>query len=87
MYDYLGAANLLSSAAIVKTGVLAPSGPSYKALIFASDAFVAGTQANLITVGAVQAVIKMAQASLPVFLIVTAPNLTLPIVAKREVML
>jgi hypothetical protein len=86
-YDYLGAASLLSSFAIVKNGVMAPSGPSYKALIFASDAFVTETQENLITINTVQAVIKLAKAGLPVFLVGTAPDLTLPAVAKQEVML
>lgn len=86
-YDYLGLSNLLSPSAIVKGGILGPSGPSYKALIFASDAFVTGEQENLITIEAVKAIIKFAKANLPIIIVGTPPNQTLPAVAQQEALL
>lgn len=58
-YDYLGAASSLSPSALVKNGIMAPSGPSYKALVFASNVFVTGTQEEIITVDAVQSVTSL----------------------------
>jgi hypothetical protein len=86
-YDYIGATSLLSPSALVKDGVMAPSGPSYKALVFTSDAFVTGTQENLITVEAIQAVITLAKAGLPIIFVGVYPNQTLPAIAKQEVIL
>lgn len=39
-YEYLGPENLVSSAATVVNGVLAPKGPAYRALIFQADQLV-----------------------------------------------
>jgi alpha-L-rhamnosidase len=86
-YDYLGSQNLLSSSATVKDGILAPAGPAYKALIFASDAFAAAAQQNLITINAVQAVAKLSKAGLPIIFVGNPPNLTIPALAQKQLQL
>ena len=86
-YDYLGTANLLSSSAVVKDGVLVPSGPAYKALIFASDAFISQGQQEIITVKAVEAATSFAKAGLPIVIIGMPPNQTLPALEQPQVTL
>lgn len=84
-YDYLGTKSLLS--ATVQNGVLGPTGPAYKALIFASDAFVAAAQQNLLTINAVNTVTKLAKAGLPVIFVGSPPNITIPAVAQLQTQL
>ncbi|KAG8157140.1 hypothetical protein KVR01_013130 [Diaporthe batatas] len=72
-YDYLSPQNLLLPQAIVRDGVLAADGPSYKALIFSGQ--------EVITLEAAQAVLDFAQAGLPIIVVGDAsalPNQTYP---------
>jgi len=65
-YEYLTAANLLSTQAYVDSGILAPSGPAYKALIFYNQ-----TQ---ISEPAVQKLHEFASAGLPILFVGGLPT-------------
>ncbi|ROW04985.1 hypothetical protein VPNG_06978 [Cytospora leucostoma] len=60
-HDYLGPENLLLSQATVTEGILAADGPAYKALLLFGQ--------QIITMEAAQAVLRFAQAGLPVLVI------------------
>lgn len=66
-YEYLSSGNLQTPEAVVEDGVLAPSGPSYKALIFSNQ--------TSLTPGAAEKVKEFATAGLPIFF-VGATNFT-----------
>lgn len=65
-YEYLTAANLLSSQALVKSGVLAPDGPAYKALIIPSKAD--------ISIDVAKKLHKFAAAGLPIIFVGIIPK-------------
>ncbi|KAH6716535.1 hypothetical protein BKA61DRAFT_717923 [Leptodontidium sp. MPI-SDFR-AT-0119] len=65
-YEYLTAANLLSSQALVKSGVLAPDGPAYKALIIPSKAD--------ISIDVAKKLHKFAAAGLPIVFVGIIPK-------------
>ncbi|EKG14347.1 hypothetical protein MPH_08469 [Macrophomina phaseolina MS6] len=60
-YEYLSSGNLQTPEAVVEDGVLAPSGPSYKALIFSNQ--------TALTPGAAAKVQEFATAGLPIFFV------------------
>lgn len=60
-YEYLGPANLASPEAVVKDGILSPDGPAYKALVIYSQ--------TRITPSAAEALLRFAEAGLPIFVV------------------
>ncbi|PQE23273.1 secreted protein [Rutstroemia sp. NJR-2017a BVV2] len=64
-YDYLGPENLIQNAT-AKSNILAPSGPSYRALVFSNETTVPGSVINAIE--------SYAAAGLPIFFIGQLPS-------------
>ncbi|KAH1482942.1 hypothetical protein KXX06_004933, partial [Aspergillus fumigatus] len=64
-YDYVAPDNLVSPQATVRAKVLAPDGPNYKALVFASPEYNISTF-NLVREDVAARVVKFAQKGLPV---------------------
>ncbi|KAK4163272.1 hypothetical protein QBC43DRAFT_355013 [Cladorrhinum sp. PSN259] len=75
--DYLGPDNLVSGAATVENGILAPNGPAYKALIMLGQ--------TKVSAAASAALLKFAQAGLPIFIVGPAPTITIGSVGQKEV--
>ncbi|KAK3356690.1 hypothetical protein B0T25DRAFT_451217 [Lasiosphaeria hispida] len=76
-HEYLGPDNLASTTAPVKDGILAPDGPGYKAIILLGQ--------TKITVAASAALLKFAQAGLPIFIVGQAPSTTIGSSGQKEV--
>ncbi|KAK0710720.1 hypothetical protein B0H67DRAFT_635319 [Lasiosphaeris hirsuta] len=76
-HEYLGPDNLASTAAPVRDGILAPDGPGYKAIILLGQ--------TKITAAASAALLRFAQAGLPIFIIGQAPNTTIGSAGQEEV--
>ncbi|KAK3986205.1 hypothetical protein QBC44DRAFT_273625 [Cladorrhinum sp. PSN332] len=76
-HEYLGPDNLVSEAATVENRVLAPNGPAYKALILLGQ--------TKISAAASTALVKLAAAGLPIFLVGPEPTTTIGSVGQREV--
>ncbi len=74
-YDYLGPDNILSSQATVDDGTLAPSGPAYKALIFAASKFNT-TNFNAVSESVAARVSKFAEEGLPIVFVGQVPAQT-----------
>lgn len=76
-YEYLGPENLASTTAGVKDGVLGPDGPAYKALVLYGQ--------TRITPSASAALLRLAEAGLPIFVVGPAPNITIGLIGQRTV--
>lgn len=68
-HEYVGPENLASASIFVKDGILAPNGPAYKAIVLYGQ--------TKITPSASAALLKFAEAGLPIFIIGPAPNTTI----------
>ncbi|KAI8624411.1 hypothetical protein F5Y19DRAFT_491053 [Xylariaceae sp. FL1651] len=76
-YEYLGPENLVSEETMVKDGILAPDGPAYKALVFVNQTH--------ITPNASAALVRFANAGLPIYIVGTIPNITFGMGGQSEV--
>ncbi|KAH1564918.1 hypothetical protein KXW39_003236 [Aspergillus fumigatus] len=74
-YDYVAPDNLVSPQATVRAKVLAPDGPNYKALVFASPEYNISTF-NLVREDVAARVVKFAQKGLPVVFVGGLPQVT-----------
>ncbi|SPO03179.1 uncharacterized protein DNG_05861 [Cephalotrichum gorgonifer] len=69
-YDYLSGENLQSQDAAAEDGVISPNGPGYKALIISGQ--------QTITVEAVEAIIGLSKAGVPIIIVGEAPSQSFP---------
>ncbi|KAH8878917.1 hypothetical protein GQ53DRAFT_849936 [Thozetella sp. PMI_491] len=76
-HEYLGFANLAWPEAIVSDGLLAPDGPAYKALVVYDQTY--------ITPEASSALVRFAQGGLPIFIVGSAPSVTVGAAGQAEV--
>ncbi|KAK0735170.1 hypothetical protein B0T26DRAFT_691020 [Lasiosphaeria miniovina] len=76
-YEYLGPENLASTDAPVKKGIFAPDGPGYKAIVLYGQ--------TKITPSASAALLRFAQAGLPIFVVGPAPNTTIGVSGQEMV--
>ncbi|KAH3511309.1 hypothetical protein KXV55_002464 [Aspergillus fumigatus] len=74
-YDYVAPDNLVSPQATVRAKALAPDGPNYKALVFASPEYNISTF-NLVREDVAARVVKFAQKGLPVVFVGGLPQVT-----------
>ncbi|KAH8896447.1 hypothetical protein GQ53DRAFT_838560 [Thozetella sp. PMI_491] len=76
-HEYLGFSNIASLATRAANGTLAPDGPAYRALVLYNQA--------QITAAAAGALLDLAQAGVPIFIVGNAPNVTLGKIGQRDV--
>lgn len=76
-HEYLGPENLASTPAFVQDGILAPDGPAYKAIVLYGQ--------TKITPSASAALLEFAEAGLPIFVLDSAPNITIGAKGQQQV--
>ncbi|KAI0475378.1 hypothetical protein GGR56DRAFT_510973 [Xylariaceae sp. FL0804] len=76
-HEYLGPSNLASDQATVVDGILAPDGPAFQALVVYNQ-----TQIN---VEGSAALVRFAQAGLPIFIVGSTPNTTIGATGQTQV--